>query len=176
MLVNRQRSIGAGGAKAKKMKKRCNALVPRAGSLLEPVQGLGEAADVVWAVGVDEASGLKAEDLLIQRTMEECIGYVKLMNWPAVRGSQGEHGADGSGLDDRREGLAVVDAGALVESSDHQPLFGVLECAGRPRLVPENLFAGDDNCTRRPRGELPSAVAGESSELFTHGGALVGVA
>jgi hypothetical protein len=38
LVVDDQRSIGASGAKAKLMEKRCDALVPSTGRLLEPIQ------------------------------------------------------------------------------------------------------------------------------------------
>ena len=88
MLVNEQRSIGASGAEAELMKKRCNALVPSAGSLLEPVQGARKQANMLRTSVVDEPRRLLAIDLLLKMTMEERVGDVHLMNQPCTRDRQ----------------------------------------------------------------------------------------
>jgi hypothetical protein len=49
--------------------------------------------------------------------MQERILHIKLMNGPGAGDDQGEHRVDCSQLDDRAEGLIVVDVGLLGEAT-----------------------------------------------------------
>jgi hypothetical protein len=56
--------------------------------------------------------------------VQEYILHIKLMNWPRVRNSQGEHDLDCGWLDHRAKGLTIVDAGSLGEAAkDPQALY-----------------------------------------------------
>ena len=85
LAVDEQRGIGACRAEAEAMKKRCDALVPGARGLLQPVQRAREQAHPIRVVGINKPSGLLAEDLLLKMAVEEGFGDVQLVNRPGVR-------------------------------------------------------------------------------------------
>ena len=108
---------------------------------------------------VDEAGRLKAVDLLGECAMEEGVGDVKLVHRPTARCSEGEHRANRCWLDDRRERLAVVDAGVLAEAAHDPPGLVPLQHAVGVHLVLEEPLVGDEVGTRRPRHQRPCSVA-----------------
>jgi hypothetical protein len=59
------------------------ATVPDARSLLEPIQGLVEPADIVRMSRVLKATGLLAVNSLCQGAMEKRILHIKLVNRPS---------------------------------------------------------------------------------------------
>lgn len=63
-------------------------LVPRAGRLLEPVEGSRKQADVIRMSGVDESGGLLAEHLLGEVAVKKCVGDIQLMHRPYTRHSE----------------------------------------------------------------------------------------
>lgn len=145
--------------------------------LLQAIEGLGEAIDVMRLGGVDESSGIKTVHLFVQRAVQERVRHIKLVNRPVARRGEGQHGADGGGLDDRREGLAIVDVVALPEAAHDPACLVTLKGSVGLVLVLEHPFAGDEVVVGGgARHQLQGAVADEGVDLVAHGGELVGVA
>jgi hypothetical protein len=91
-------------------KERGESLVPRSGSLLEPVQGLLEQADVVGSDRVDETRRLLAVDSLLKVTMKKSILHIELVKSPATGRGNTQEGLNGRRFDNRTEGLVVVES------------------------------------------------------------------
>jgi MoxR-like ATPase len=53
--------------------------------LAETIQGLGEEADVIWVLGVNESSGLTTVDALGEVAVQERILDIKLVDGPLTR-------------------------------------------------------------------------------------------
>jgi hypothetical protein len=88
-LIDEQWSIWLGLSKPKREQVCGKATVPGAGSLLEPIQGLVEPADIVRMSGVLKTTEPLAVNSLCQGTMEKRILHIKLMNRPSPWESQG---------------------------------------------------------------------------------------
>jgi hypothetical protein len=73
LLVNKEGGVRSGGDEAELTKKLGEPLVPRTGSLLEPVQGLLKQADVVRSSRVDKTRRPLAVDGLLEVTMKKSI-------------------------------------------------------------------------------------------------------
>ena len=169
LAIDEQRSIGACGAEAKLMKERCDALVPGARRLLEPVQGAREQAHMIRVGAVDEPRRLLAEHLLLEMTVEKGVRDVHLVHRPPARHRELEDGANRPWFDNRGEGVGEVDAGALTKAANHPAGLMTVKCAVRMELVLEDPLAGDDIGVARARNKLPRLVALQGIELLPHG-------
>jgi hypothetical protein len=119
LLVNKEGGVGSGGDKTEVSKERGESLVPRSGSLLEPVQGLLEQVDVVGSGRVDETRRLLAVDSLLKVTMKKSIVHIELVKRPATGRGNTQDGPNGRRFDNRTEGLIVVDTNLLVVAADN---------------------------------------------------------
>lgn len=81
--------------------------------------------------------------------MEESSFHIKLMNQPTVGERQGQHCANGGGLDDGAENLIKVNAKSLSETPKNPASFVSLKGAISMELVLEYPLVGDDIGTRR---------------------------
>jgi len=98
-------------------------------------------------------------DLLREIAMEEGVLHVELMHWPVTSSSKVQHGANGCWLDNRREGLVEVEAGALREVTDNPTRFATLQGAIGMEFVLENPFASDHMSTGWTRYKFPCPIA-----------------
>jgi hypothetical protein len=105
----------------------------------------------------------------LQVAVKKSIGHIELMCRPVPRGDDGEDDADRGWLHHRRECLAKVNAGALIEPSDDPTSFVTLERAIRVHLMFEDPFAGDDARAGRSGNESPSLIGLQRVELLFHG-------
>ena len=96
------------------------ALIPRSRSLLEAVERLVEAANMLGMSRVGEAGRLLAVHLLVKIAVKKGVLDVQLMNRPCARGGDAEDDADGRGLDDGAEGLIKVHT-VLLREAAHNP-------------------------------------------------------
>ena len=119
--------------------------------------------------GVDEAGGLLAKHLLLKVAMEEGVGDIHLVDRPAARHSELEHGANRPGLDNRGECVGEVDAGTLAKATYDPTRLVALESAVRMELVLEDPLPGDDVGVTGSRNKLPRLVALQGVELLLHG-------
>ena len=126
-MINKERGIRAGVAKAELMKKRRIALIPSTRSLLESVKGPREQADVVGMCWINEPRGLLAEDLLLEVTMKKGVGDVHLVHRPGTGNRKVENRAYRTGLDHRSKGVGEVDAGSLPEATNNPACFVAVE-------------------------------------------------
>jgi hypothetical protein len=88
--------------------------------------------------GVDEAGGLLAEHLLLKMTMEKGVGDVHLVNRPAARHDELEHGANGPGLDNLGKGLSEINAGSLKKAANDPSRLMPIKSSVRMELVLED--------------------------------------
>ena len=105
-----------------------------------------------------KASRLSTVNCLRESPMLEGILHVQLINRPAVRECQREHGANSGRLDNRTEGLVKVHAWALGEPTKDPAHLVPLQGSISIELVLEDLLAGDDIGARRARNKIPSLV------------------
>jgi hypothetical protein len=86
-------------------------------------------AYVVWELRINKPNGLLAVHRLLKVAVEEDVGDVELMSQPVVRRHERENGADRGWLDHRRERLAKVEVGPLIEPHE-QPIepYSTLGC------------------------------------------------
>jgi hypothetical protein len=108
-----QGCVGAGCSEANGGGERGEAMKPGPRRLLEAVEGLGEATDMIAARSIDEAGRPVATYLLVENAVKESVLHVELVYGPATRARQSKHRADSRRLDNWREGFAKVDAGAM---------------------------------------------------------------
>jgi hypothetical protein len=106
---------------------------------------------------------------LREGVVQEHILHIKLMNWPGVRDSQGEHGANHGRLDHRAEGLIVIDAWSLGEAMKDLASLVLLQRTVGVELVHENPFVGDDVGTNGVRDKITRVAGNQGSKLFFHG-------
>ena len=117
---------------------------------------------------VDETGGLLTINLLLKMAMEEGIGDIHLMNWPASGHRKLEDGADRARFDNRGKRLSEVNSSALSKTTNHPASLVALKCTIRAGLVAKNPLAGDDVRARRPGNQCPGTVPLKSVELFLH--------
>lgn len=117
---------------------------------------------------VNETRRLLTVDGFGQRSMEERVFDIQLMNGPIIVEGDGEDGAYCSRLDDWAEGLGVVDAGLLGKSTEYPTSLVPRERAVGVELVAKNPLAGDDVGFRRTRNKTPRVVGGEGAKLVEH--------
>ena len=140
MLVDEEGDVRLRGDEANAMREVGETLVPRSRGLLEAVQRLVQATDVVGAVGVDEARRLLTLDLLVKIAMEEGILDVELVERPGARYREAEDDADRGRLDDGAECLVKVDPRLLREAANHPSRLVAGEAAIRVEFVLEDPF------------------------------------
>lgn len=134
----------------------------------KPAHRLGEEANGVWLIRVDEADGLLAQHAFVEVAVKKRVGDVELACWPTLSGDQGEHGADRRRLDDRRKRLAKVDVGPLHEATDDPARLVPLEAAVGVEFMFEHPFAGDDVGAQQPRDKASGVVRLEHVEFALH--------
>ena len=135
------------------------------GGLLESIQGFGEEAHVVGTGGVDEPRRLLAVNLLLKKTVQECVVHIHLMHGPV---SMCSDGADCGRLDDGAERLVEVNAGLLREPADHPPRLVPLQRAICTEFMAKQPLAADDVRSTGTGDERPRLVYLQSPELVLH--------
>jgi hypothetical protein len=170
LFVNKEGCIGDRSREASLLHEAREALVPRPGRLLEPIQGLLQETDVIGGSRVNKSRRLLAVDCLVEMTVEEGVLHVQLMDRPGTGDGDAENNPDGGRFDDRTERLVVVDAVSLRKPSNDPP--GLMACQGAVSmaLVLEDPLAGDDVGARRARNETPGAIVDECLVLISHRG------
>ena len=169
VLVDEQRGIRAGGHEAKLLKEGSDPLVPSTRGLLEPIERAREQAHVIRLGGVDEADRLLAVDLLGKVAMKKRVGDIHLVDGPGARDRQLQDGADGTRFDNRSESVGEVHTGTLAETANDPTSLVSLKGPIRSSLVPKDPLAADHISMRRPRHQLPGAVALKSVKLLHRG-------
>jgi len=107
--------------------------------------------------------------------VEEGILHVELADRPIPGRSNAEHGADRGRLDDRAEGLVVVDAGLLGETADDPARLVPGEGTVGVEFVLEQPLPSNNVSTRGPRDKAPSAIVDQRLVLIGHRSAPIGV-
>ena len=100
--------------------------------------------------------------------VEEGIGDIHLMNWPASGHCKLENGADHARFDNRCKRLSEVNAGTLPKPMDHLASLVALKCTIRAGLITTDTLAADNVGTRRLGNQCPTTVPLKSVELFLH--------
>lgn len=143
--------------------------------MLQSIQGLLQTADVVWGTRVDESWRLLTVNGLLEVAVKKCVLHVQLVNRPGARRGNAEYRPYGGRFDNRAEGLVVVDALALGETSDNPASLVASEGPIGMELVPEDPLARHDVGAGGARNELPGVVVDESLVLIHHRGTPVGI-
>lgn len=91
----------------------CEAIVPRARGLLQPIDGAFKKAYMVGFGLVNEPGWLKHVHGLLEVTIQKRILDIKLMKRPVACDCNSEDCANRGGLDHRAECFVAVDAGLL---------------------------------------------------------------
>ena len=107
-------------------------------------------------------------DVLGEIPMKESIADINLPKTPTARNSQGKNQTNGGRLDNRTEGITIVNAKLLCETTGDQTSFVLINRAIRTVLGLEDPFAPNNIDTARPRHKNPSLVVMQSSELINH--------
>jgi hypothetical protein len=103
-------------------------------------------------------------------TMEESIGDIHLVNGPAARHGEMEHGANGHGLDNRSERVSEVDTGTLMKATNDPTRLMSVEGAIRMELVLKDPLPSDDVGVAGSWNKLPCLVVMlQCVELVLHG-------
>jgi hypothetical protein len=102
-------------------------------------------------------------------TMEKGVGDVHLVNRPAARHGELEHGVNGPGLDNRGEGLSKINVGSLTKAANDPSRLMPIKSSVRMELVLEDPLPSDDVGMARSRNKLPCLVALQGIELVLHG-------
>jgi hypothetical protein len=165
LLVNKEGGVGSGGDKTELAKERGESLVPRPGSLLEPVQGPLEQADVVGSGRVDETRRLLAVDSLLKVTMKESVLHIELVKRPTTGRGNTQDSSNGRRFDNRTEGLVVVDTSLLVVAANHPAGLVTGKSTIGVVLKREDPLARHNIGTRRSRDKTPCVVVDESLVL-----------
>src|SRR3954468_12003317 len=150
------------------MKKRRDALVPSAWSLLESIQGPRKQAHMVGKCRINEPGGLLAEDLLLEVTMKEGVRNVHLVHRPSTGDRKVENRAYRTGLDDRSEGVGEVDASTLSEATNDPARFVAIKGAIRTELVFKDPLPGNHVGVLGTGNKLPCPVAQQGIKLLLH--------
>jgi hypothetical protein len=79
-------------------------------------------------LGVDEPGGLLTVHLFGEMSMEEGVGDVHLVHWPSSGSHEVHNSPDRARFDNRSKRIREVNAGALMEASDHPACLVALEC------------------------------------------------
>jgi hypothetical protein len=104
----------------------------------------------------------------IQVVIEKGILDIELTDRPRAGDSNGEDETDGGRLDNRTEGLIIVEAWTLRVSTNHPASFMASKSSIRVKFVPKDPFTGDHICMRRARNERPGFVVEKSLVLVRH--------
>jgi hypothetical protein len=81
------------------LKDRAKTCMPRTRSLLQSIQSLHKAAEMLRTCMINKAWGLMHINLLLQNSMQKGILHIKLTKGPSSSNSQREQQTNGSGLD-----------------------------------------------------------------------------
>ena len=76
-----------------------------------------------------KARRLLTQDAFCDVAVEEGVGYIQLVRWPALGRDEREDDTDRGGYDDRGEGFAEVDPRPLMKPAHHPSSFVTLEGA-----------------------------------------------
>ena len=127
-MLDKQRGIRASNAEAQCLKEPGDTLVPGARCLLEPVERPGQQTHIPRKRCVDETGRLLTVNLLLKMAMEESVGDIHLMNWPASGHCKLENGADRVRFDNRCKRLSEVKSSALSKTTNHPTSLVALKC------------------------------------------------
>jgi hypothetical protein len=153
------------------------ALEPRPRSLLEPVERLGEAANVVAPGVVDKAGGLIAVYLLLQYVVSKGVLRIEFVHRLDTRARQGEHGEDRVQLDHREEGVTEINAHALCsEPTDYPPCFVLLHRSISLHFMPQNPLSSNHISSGSLRNESLGGILHERIVLLLHCRTQIGIA
>jgi hypothetical protein len=148
-------------------------MVPCSQCLLQAVEGLVELTHQLRVSRVNKAGWLTAINYLGDCDMEEGVLDVELVHSPTRGGIQSRHNLDGDRLDDRVEGLIIVDTGALSEPPEDPTNLVPVKRVIRLDLVLKDQLIGDDVGPRRLRNQVPRVVRHQGLVLL-HSMTLVG--
>lgn len=114
--------------------------------------------------------------MLLEMSVQECVGHVQLLGGPATACCDSEHCVDGRRfIDDWSEGFIEVNASTLSESAHDPSSFVSFQRSIGIKLVFENPFAGYDIGAGWAIDQAPGSVALERIKLGGHGVAPVGI-
>jgi len=150
-------------------------IVPSTGRLLKSIERLFQAAYMVRKSCILEASRLSTVNCLRESPVQEGVLHVQLMNRPAARECQREHGTNCGRLDNWTEGLVEVHAWALGEAAEDPARLVPFQSSICMELVLEDPLAGDDVGERRARNKIPSLVRQQSVVLSFHSSPPIGI-
>ena len=119
---------------------------------------------------VDETGGLLTINLLLKMAVEEGVGDIHLMNWPASGHCKLENGADRARFDNRCKRLSEVKSSALSKTTNHPTSLVALKSTIRAGLLAKDPLGADYIGARRPGNQCLGVVPLESVELFLHCG------
>lgn len=123
MNVSQQGGISTGSYKAKFKKLGAKSREPSSGSLLEPVEGFAEFADMSWIIRLDKPRRLDHKNSLDEITMQKGVLYVQLSHRPASSDGQGKNKANCSRAHNRAECFRIVETMLLMKSFSNKAGF-----------------------------------------------------
>jgi hypothetical protein len=89
---------------------RGEAVVPGARGLLQSIERLVHATNIIGSRGVNKTSQLNVVNCLCQGAMKEGILHIKLMNGLGVRQCHSENHLNSCWLDDRAKSLIIINS------------------------------------------------------------------
>jgi hypothetical protein len=142
--------------------------MPGTRSLLETIQGLHEATQMIRTIWISKSRRLTHIYLLIKNTMEESILNIQLTKRPTAGDNHRKQDANGGWLDNRTETILIVNTITLFEPLSHQTSFVTINSAiGLPfDLI--HPFAVNNIPAMRARHKTPSIVSEQSRVFFIH--------
>jgi hypothetical protein len=117
VVEDEQGGVGLGLNKSQSEEVRDEPTVPCLRRLLQPIERLVEAVDLVRLRGINKPHRLAIVDCIWESTMYEHILHIKLVDGSGAWDGQGKYCADGGRLDNQAECLIVVDARPLGEAA-----------------------------------------------------------
>ena len=145
-------------------------LVPRPRSLLEAVEGSLEETHMVVVSRVNKARRLLTVDGLLQVAVKKSVLHIQLVDQPATGSGDAEDDANRRRLDDRVEGLIVVDAVALSEAVNNPASLVTGKGTVGVEFMIINPLASHNVRARWSRDETLGVVVDEGLVLVRHGG------
>ena len=91
--------------------------------LLQSIERLVQATNIVGSGGVNKTSWLNAVNYLYQGAMKEGILHIKLMNGLGARQCQSENHPNSCWLDDRAKSLIIINSWTLCKTTKNPPDF-----------------------------------------------------
>ena len=152
------------------MKKRCDALVPSARSLLEPLQGPREQAHMIRRRLINEPSRLLTEHLFLKMPMKKSIRNIHLVHRPGARNRQLKNSPNRAGFDNGGESVGEVNTCSLTKTPNDPTSLVSVKSTIRMKLVLEHPLPGNDVGPRRTGDELPSVIALQCVKFLLHRG------